>query len=500
MDLAGFRRAAHDAVDRVCDYYATLASRPVSAQVERGYLLAALPDAAPETGEPWDAIMRDYDAHVLPGLTHWQHPMFFGFFPANSSFEGIIAEMLTSATSNPGFNWAASPAVTELEFVVVDWLARMLGLGPAFCTRDAATPGGGVILGGASEATLTMAVAARARALAHLGSSGASVDTSRLVLYCTTQTHSSAAKAAMLLGLACRTLDVRREDNYALRGTTLRAAIAEDTARGMHPFFVATSYGTTNSCAVDDLAEVAASAEMHPHLWLHVDAAYGGVTLALPEERDARLLAAINARFDSFSTNLHKWGLVPIECSPTYVRDRQALRAALELTPEYLRSRGGEMNELMDLRNLQIPLGRRARGLKMWMVLRSYGVQGFQAHLRSGYVCSVSTDASIALARRFADAISARTLPHASFELVNPPRWGLVMFRLVCSAHADTDALNRRFHERVLAHADAILLTPTVLPGVGYCERLVVGAPSTRAEHIDRAVDVLCTCALETIG
>jgi len=471
-------------VDRICDYYDTLESRPVTAQVERGYLAQRLPLEAPVHGEPWSAIMHDYDAHILPGITHWQHPMFFGFFPANATYEGILADMLACMTTNPAFNWNASPAVTELEFLVLDWVAKMLGLDRAFLSLDTTHSGGGVIFGSASEATLTLAVAARERAVARLASErneDAQAVRSRLVMYCTEQTHSSAKKAALILGLPCRVLPVHRSDAYALRGATLRDAIAQDTQAGLVPFYLVATYGTTNTCAIDCLAEIAEARDAAPHLWLHVDAAYGGVALSVPEYRDAHL-DAINAHFDSFSTNLHKWGLVPFESSPTFVRDRTPLVHALTLTPAYLASKGGE-DLVSDLRNMQISLGRRFRALKVWMVLRSYGVQGFQAHIRS----------HVAMATAFAERVAA----HPRIEVPVPPRWGLVVLRVTRPGldAAQTDALNRAWEQLLLARSSDLLLTPTVVPGIGVCIRWVVGAVSTRPEHIDRAAALLGACA-----
>lgn len=219
-----------------------------------------------------------------------------------------------------------------------------------------------------------------------------------------------------------------------------------------------------------------------PLLWLHVDAAYGGVTWSLPEDRPKALADAFNARFDSLSTNLHKWGLVQMECSPTFVRDRRDLANALSMTPDILKSKGMDPDALNDLRNLQIVLGRRFRALKVWFVLRSYGTHGFQEHLRR----------SIALAQLFAERLG--TMP--AFEIVNPPRWGLVMFRLRApTPDADVDALNHALNDALLARNAELFLSPTVLPGVGYCERLVVGAPATTEAHIDRTLHILQECA-----
>ena len=486
--LTRFRQAGYRAVDRICDYFDTLEQRPVAAQVERGFLARALPDEAPARGEPWSAIEADYDAHILRGTTHWQHPSFMAFFPSNVTYEGILADMYAAAISNPGFNWSASPAFTELEFIVLDWIAKMLDLGSDFYTNDPSHEGGGVIAASASEACLTAAIAARESALRHIREAESPpLDTpdaaaawrgaasSRLVLYATTQTHSVAAKAAMILGLRFRALEVRREDEYALRGDTLRVAIEEDTARGLVPFMLVVTYGTTSTCAVDNIPEVCAVARAHPSMWVHVDAAYGGVTFALPEARPAATLAAINAHCHSFSTNLHKWGLVNIECSPLWVRDRRWLVAALSITPEYLKTSGVPQESVTDLRNMQITLGRRFRGLRVWFVLRSYGIDGFRAHLRRG----------IALGAEF----GRRVAEHPSLELSVPPRWGLAVFNV--RECAGGDAATRRLYAKLEEHAAELLLTPTVLPGIGYAVRAAIGSPHTQEAHVHRAVNLV---------
>ena len=474
--LTSFRAAAYRAVDRICDYFDTLEQRPVAPPVERGFLARALPAEAPLVGEPWAAIEADYDAHILRGTTHWQHPSFMAFFPSNTTYEGILADMYAVATSNPGFNWAASPATTELEFVVLDWLVRMLALGDCFLSNDPSHEGGGVIAASASEACLTAAIAAREAALRGMRTGDADTDaaawrataTARLVMYGTTQTHSLAAKTAMVLGLRFRALDVRSEDDYSLRGHTLASALAEDHARGLVPFMLVATYGTTSTCAVDNLAEITQVAAAHPSLWVHVDAAYGGVTLALPEERPAALTSI--AQCHSFSTNLHKWGLVHVECSPLWVRDRRWLVAALSITPEYLKTRGVPSEAVTDLRNMQITLGRRFRALKVWMVLRSYGVDGFRAHLRRG----------IRLAAEFATRVA--THPRL---VVCAHRWGLVVF------HAESDAATRALAAALEHHTAELLLTPTVLPAQGYAIRAVIGSPHTKIVHVHRAVELV---------
>lgn len=468
----------------------------------------------------------------MPGITHWQHPNFYGYFPCNASFEGAIADLYCASISNPGFNWSVSPSVTELEILMVDWVGRMLGLDEAFLSTSQSGKGGGVILGSASEVALTVAIAARERCIGLLaeqfpmptaasgvgkpsnGVDGQSLDadqdiatfsktaaevgeestltastrmaqwrgnlTSKLVMYGTTQTHSIAAKAALILGLDFRALPVSAP-HYSLDGATLQRAIDEDTALGRVPFLLIATIGTTSSGAVDDLTSLLSVVRAHPTLWMHIDAAYAGVCLSLPEMRAQMHLDAINAEggVDSFSTNLHKWGLVQFDCSPLIVRDRGDLSRALTITPTYLRTKHGDAGNVLDLRNLQISLGRRFRSLKIWFVLRSFGITGFQHHLRR----------TMQLAKVFEDRL--REDGSGLFEVVAPPRWALVVFRLrpphtpAGAEGGELEELNQAFWEDLQELSDKFVLTQTSLPGVGFCVRFVVGSPQTRREHVE---------------
>ncbi|MCO5560113.1 hypothetical protein L7F22_013720 [Adiantum nelumboides] len=295
----------------------------------------------------------------------------------------MLADLHTAAISNPGFNWSVSPSVTELEIIMCDWVAKMLGLSTEFTSASASGLGGGIILNSASEVAITVAIAARERALTRIESLEAwrriKEHESLLVLYGTTQTHSIAAKAALILGISFRALKVFAKDEYALQGETLKAAIEEDRAAGRYPFMLVATLGTTSSCAIDNMTEIAQVAKSYPELWIHVDSAYAGVALTLPEERAKMDIAAINECVDSFSTNLHKWGLVQFDCSPLHVKDRGLHCWRLSARPERLMPCTGTV---LDLRNMSLSLGRRFRSLKVWFVLRSYGLQGLRNHLR----------------------------------------------------------------------------------------------------------------------
>ncbi|KAF8531528.1 pyridoxal phosphate-dependent transferase [Gautieria morchelliformis] len=478
MDVEQFRIAGYKAIDRICDYFYSLEERAVVSTVEPGYLRKALPgkSGAPEEGETFDKIADDFRDLILPGLTHWQHPSFFAYFPTSCTAEGVLGDLYSSSVSNPGFNWACSPACTELEAVVMDWAAKLFGLSDVFFNTSGV--GGGVLHTTASDSALTAVVAARSR-YTRLHPEVAIED---LVMYVTTQTHSLGTKAALILGLSCRPLEVKPEDEYGLRGDTLHSAILEDKANGKHPFILIATVGTTSTGAIDKLDELGDIVQEHG-LWLHVDAAWAGVALACPEYRELCQLESINRYAQSFCTNFHKWGLVNFDASTLWVRDRTLLTDALDVTPEFLRTRANKEGTVIDYRNWQLALGRRFRSLKVWFVLRSYGVQGFRNHLRKG----------VELANRFSSLLEASS----QFELVVRPSITLTVFRLVpydSLANATNDIsslnlLNRIFHRR-LSSTD-LFLTQTEVNGV-FCIRFAVGAARTQEKHIDMAWKVLC--------
>ncbi|KAI0696521.1 pyridoxal phosphate-dependent transferase [Cytidiella melzeri] len=480
MDIEAFRKAGYQAIDRICDYYYSLEQRAVTSQVQPGYLKELIPSSAPLHGEDFQQIADDYQKFIVPGLTHWQHPRFFAYFPTACTFEGILADIYATGATNPGFNWSCSPACTELEAIVMDWAARLFGLANHFL--NASGVGGGVIQTTASDSALVAIVAARSLYTSrHPG-----VKTEDLLIYTTTQTHSLGVKAGLVLGLECRALDVTAEDNYALRGETLRKAIEADTAHGKHPFVLVATVGTTSSGAIDRLEEIGEVVQSHPSLWVHVDAAWAGVTLACPEFRKVAQLENINKFADSFCTNFHKWGLVNFDASTLWVRNRKHLTDALDITPEFLRTKEGDAGVVIDYRNWHLALGRRFRSLKIWFVLRSYGVEGFRSHIRQG----------IELNNYFVSLL--RSCP--DFSLVTEPSFALSVFRLSPASIVSTESdsgnlqtilndLNKSYYARLSARHD-LALTQTKLNGI-FCIRLAIGAARTKKEHIDHAWQAL---------
>jgi aromatic-L-amino-acid decarboxylase len=478
-----FRRLGHRMVDWIADYWGRLESFPVRAAVAPGEVAAKLPAHAPEEGlegaEGWEAIFRDLEDVVLPGLTHWQSPSFFAYFPSNASGPAVLGELLSAGLGVQGMLWSTSPAATEMETRVLDWLAELLGLPAAF--QSGSGTGGGVIQGTASEAVLVALVAARERVRRALGRDA------EWVAYTSTQTHSSVLKAAMLAGVANGAQDgvhlrqIETDGGYALRPDLLEKAVREDLAAGRQPFFVCASLGTTSSGAMDPVRVVAEVWERTGVRasggWLHVDAAWAGSALLCPEYAGLREGLEVA---DSFAFNPHKWLLTNFDCDAFYTRDRKALIDALSVTPEYLRNAASASGAVIDYRDWQVPLGRRFRALKLWFVLRHYGARGLRNYVRE----------HIRLAERFAAWVEEDT----RFELAVPRSLALVCFRLKPrpgEAPAETDTRNRLLLERLNASGQAFL-SHTVLPGVDgaparYVLRLAIGAVRTEERHV-RAV------------
>lgn len=460
------------------DYYEGISDYRVVSAVQPGYLHPLLPTTIPETGEPWEAIQQDITDKIIPGLTHWQSPNFLAFFPANSTYPGILGELYSAAFTSANFNWLCSPAATELETIVLDWLAKLISLPPCYLSTSP-SGGGGVIQGSASEAIVTVIVAARDRALRALTASitdpvarELAVDhhRGRLLALCSDQSHSSTQKGCLIAGTKYRAIHVPRnptDQNYSLTGATLRAALEQAHADGFEPFYTTVTLGTTSTCAVDNFAEIVAVAKDYPNLWIHVDAAYAGAALVCPEYQ--HLLAGVEA-FDSFDMNMHKWLLTNFDCSCLFVRERKHLINALSITPSYLRNEFSEKGLVTDYRDWQIPLGRRFRALKMWFVMRTYGAEGLRKHIRN----------CITVGTGFYELVRGRS---DLFEIFTPPVFGLTVFTIrpvVEAADAETrkkavDGITKEVYEAVNTDGE-IFITSSVVDG-SYAIRVVSGNP-----------------------
>ncbi|MCU1655618.1 MAG: aspartate aminotransferase family protein [Pseudonocardiales bacterium] len=455
-----FRAYGRQVVDWIADYHERVESFPVLAQVAPGDVRAALPAEPPEHGEPFGDVLRDLDEVILPGITHWQHPSFFAYFPANASGPAILGDLLASGLGVQGMLWATSPAATELETHVLDWLASLLGL-PARFRSDSA--GGGVIQHSASDAALVSLLAALHR-VSKGRTEHAGVADGRFTVYTSAQTHSSLEKACRIAGLgadALRKIDVEPA-TLAARPEHLRELLARDIAGGRTPALVVASVGATGTGAVDPVAELAAIAHEYG-AWLHVDAAWAGVAAVAPELRwlnDGLDLA------DSYCTNPHKWLLTNFDCDAFWVADRAALVGALSILPEYLRNTATESGAVIDYRDWHVPLGRRFRALKLWAVIRWYGADGLRAHVRK----------HVALAQEFAAWVTADD----RFEIVAPHPLSLVTFRL----RAGDDA-TRALMDRVNASGE-LYLTHTLVDGA-VALRMAIGSTLTERRHVEAA-------------
>jgi len=456
MSPEEFRHFGHAAVDWVASYLERIEELPVLARTAPGQIRAALPARAPEQPEPFEAILADLDRVILPGITHWQSPRFFAYFSANASPPAILGDLISAGLGVQGMLWATSPACTELETHVLDWLADALGL-PEACTSRG--PGGGVIQDTASSATLCALLAARDRATA--GAATAEGVSPGLTAYASTQAHSSVEKAVGIAGLGRSHLRlIAVDETYAMRPAALEDAMRADRAAGRVPCFVTATVGTTSSTAMDPLPAIAEICRRYD-AWLHVDAALAGNAAVCPEFR--HLQHGIEVA-DSYCVNPHKWLLTNFDCDAFYVADRGALIRALTILPEYLRNAATEAGAVIDYRDWQVPLGRRFRALKLWFVMRAYGLAGLRQHIRH----------HVALARRFAEWVRA----DPRFELAAPAPLNLVCFRL-----RGDDASNERLLARVNDSGRAYL-THTKLGG-RYALRLAVGGTYTTAAHVE---------------
>lgn len=309
MDANQFRTAAHTAIEQIIDYYTTIESRPVVSSVKPGYLKTLLPDHAPQHGESWDEIQPDIERCIMDGLTHWNHPNFMAYFPSNSSYPSILGELYSAALTAPAFNWLCSPAITELETIVMDWMCKILALPSSYLSHG---EGGGVIQGSASEAVATVMVAARERILRRATEGLVDEDVeaqkdklrTNLVALASDQAHSCTQKGAIIAGTKFETITTGAEDNFSLKGSDLKTQLEDCRRRGLQPYYLTVNLGATNSCAIDRFEEISKVLEEWPDIWVHVEAAYAGAALVCPEYQ---YLAKDFDRFDSFGFNMHKW-------------------------------------------------------------------------------------------------------------------------------------------------------------------------------------------------
>jgi aromatic-L-amino-acid decarboxylase len=453
-----FRHYGHKLIDWIADYRESLANRSVMATIEPGQVISALPAEPPATSEPFDSVLADLESIILPALTLWQHPRFFGYFPANSSLSSVLGDLLSTGLGVLGLNWQASPALTELESVVCDWLRQMVGLSDNWS---------GVIQDTASTANLIALFCARERTTRFsLARGGLQAEAQPLIVYTSAQSHSSVEKAALLAGIGRENVRiVPHDDAYAMRADALEELVRADIAAGCMPCAVVATTGTTASTALDPIASIADVTVRH-NLWFHIDAAMAGSAMILPE---CQWMWAGIERADSLVLNPHKWLGTAFDCSVYYVRDPEHLVRVMSTSPSYLRTAAD--GQVKNYRDWGIALGRRFRALKLWCLIRAEGVEGLQARLRR----------DMENARWLAGQIAAK----ANWRVVAP-----VPLQTVCVRHEppglageSLDAHTRSWAER-LNRSGKAYLTPAILGG-RWMVRVSIGAERTERADVE---------------
>lgn len=463
-DIEEFREHAHHIVDWMVDYFKEIEKYPVKSKVKPGEVLNLLPPAPPEKGEDFKAIMDDFDSIIMPGVTHWQHPSFHAYFNANTSFPSILGEMLTAALGAQCMIWDTSPAATELEELVMNWLKQMMCL-PAEWH--------GVIQDTASTSTLVSLLTAREKFTSfHINREGFTGQ-NRMVVYCSQEAHASIEKAVRIAGFGSDYLrKIEVDDAFAMIPEKLEQQILNDLNAGFTPLSVIAAAGTTSTLAMDPLRPIGKICRKYG-LWYHIDAAYAGNTALLPEKRplfDGLELA------DSYVFNPHKWMFTNFDLSAYFVRDKEALISTFEILPEYLKTRSA--NQTNNYRDWGIQLGRRFRALKLWFVIRSYGVKGIREAFRK----------HIALTEYFKDHLEK----DGRFEILAPVEFNLVCFRYLPGNISDENGINR-FNAKILEAINdtgEAYVTHTRLNGK-YTIRFVAGQTRVKKEHVDKFIGLL---------
>ena len=445
-----FRKHGYAVVDWVARYLETVEDLPVFPSVEPGEIASLLPDEAPERGEPFEALMADLDRVVMPGVTNWQSPNWFAYFPANVSPPSILAELAASGLGQQGMLWSTSPVTTEVEAKVLDWLVGLLGLPEAW--RNAEGPGGGVIQMSASDATHAVLVVAR-----HQKRNTANSED--MVVYVSDQAHSSIEKGVTVAGVGhCRKVPV--DDAFAMDVEALEELIATDEERGLLPVAVVSAIGTTGTTAVDDVAAIGRIAGRWG-MWHHVDAAYAGTAMICEEFRVHQPDLSLA---DSYTFNPHKWMMVNFDCNVLWVADRGPLIDTMSILPPYLRNEASDEGAVIDYRDWHVPLGRRFRALKLWWVLRSYGAEGIRSMVRE------HVELAAELARRVED--------DDRLELFAPHPFGLV-----CFTHAEGNERTQQLGAAINASGKAAV-TPSHIDGAWFI-RVSIGQTTTRQQHVE---------------
>ncbi|CAO2167981.1 unnamed protein product [Urochloa humidicola] len=481
------RSYLHKAVDFISDYYNSVESLPVLPAVKPGYLQHELHAAPPMSSAPFDVTIKELRASVVPGMTHWASPNFFAFFPSTNSAAAIAGDLIASAMNTVGFTWQANPAATEMEVLALDWLAQLLRLPASFMNRTDASrgTGGGVILGTTSEAMLVTLVSARDAALRRIGSDGVAGIT-KLTVYASDQTHSTFFKACRLIGFDpanIKSIPTGGDTDYALNPARLLDMMNADVAAGLEPTYICATVGTTSTNAIDPVGAIADFTNLFK-AWVHIDAAYAGSACICPEFRHH--LDGVE-RVDSISMSPHKWLLTCLDCTCLWVRDTHRLTDSLETNMECLKNDASESGEVTDLKDMQVGIGRRFRGLKLWMVMRTYGSAKLQKHIRS----------DVAMAKMFEDSVRS----DGRFEVVVPRNFALVCFRIKpCGGMTErnADEANRELMER-LNRTGKAYVGHTVVSG-RLVLRFAVGSSLQEERHVRSAWELIKKTTAEIMG
>lgn len=457
-----FREEGKKIIDWIADYYENIEDYPVLSQVKPGEIINLLPEQAPQKGESMDAMLHDVDEKIMPGITHWQSPNFFAYFNANTSFPSILGDLLSSGLGVQGMIWATSPAATELETRVLDWLAKSMDMPESF---KSTSTGGGVIQDTASTSVLTAIIAARERAT-QLESNQKGLH-HKLVAYVSTQTHSSVEKGIKIAGIGKENLRlIEVDEQLAMCPNLLENQIREDKKNGLLPFFVCGTVGTTSSTAIDPIGAIGKIAKKEK-LWFHIDAAALGTAMLCPEYR--HFINGVELA-DSYSFNPHKWMFTNFDCNVFWVANRQELINTFSILPEYLRNKATESGEVFDYRDWHIQLGRRFRALKLWFVIRHYGIEGLQYHIRQ----------HIHLAQEFKKWVELSD----DFEVITDP-----LMNLVCFRHKAGDTFNSKLMSE-LNISGKIFLTHTKINGQ-IVLRMNIGQTHLEKRHVEAAWNLI---------
>ena len=464
MDNKDFRKYAHQLADRIADYYEDIEKYPVKSQVKPKEIFDLLPDKAPLESDDFEKILNDFDKIIMPGITHWQHPRFHAYFPANTSFPSLLGEMLTSALGAQCMMWETSPAAAELEEKMMIWLRQMIGLPKEF---------EGVIQDTASTATLVSILTARE----HYSNFGINKDgfnsAENYRVYCSSEAHSSIEKAVKIAGIGKNNLvKIPVDEEFKMIPEELNDAVIFDIQRGYRPLCIVAALGTTGSTAVDPLDEIGKIAKEYD-IWLHVDAAYAGSALILPEFQ--KYLKGIEYA-DTFVFNPHKWLFTNFDCSAYFVRDKESLIRTFEIMPEYLKTKVDL--QVNNYRDWGIALGRRFRALKLWFVLRSFGVNGLQEKLREHI--------------RIANDLKIKIESHPEFEILAPLNFNVICFRYKPKSVNDDEKLNQineQFLNKINSTGKAYL-THTKLKGK-YTIRIVIAQTNVTKVHVEKTWELI---------